>query len=87
MRPVALPPPPPANSSTDAKLKWCIEAITKIATASKADDPNAYADAYAIANITEQRTLDVASGTLADVRKVLGTFLQDHKKRGSKRTE
>lgn len=87
MRPVALPPRPPANASTDAKLLWCMEAINKIATASKADDPNAYADAYTIDNITEQRTLDVASGTLADVRKVLGTFLQDHKKRGSKRTE
>lgn len=86
MRPVALPPRPPPSATADAKLKWCMDVLEKIATASKADDPNVYADAYVLTDITEQRTLDGASGTLADVRNVLGTFLQDHKKRGSKRT-
>jgi hypothetical protein len=37
---------------------------------------------YQISNLTPQRTLDAAAGTLADVRAVLGTLITDNKTSG-----
>lgn len=39
-------------------------------------------DGYAVTNVTEQRTLDGAAGTLADVRSVLATLIADLKENG-----
>lgn len=94
MRQVFLRPMPP-NATDSQKLDWCIQMISEIARASQDADPNKYADGYTITNLTETRTLDANAGTLADLaaaqaaidatRDVLLTFIQDHKKRGSKR--
>lgn len=95
MRPIAVDPLPPAATDKQ-KLDWCVRMISQIARASQDADPNKYADAYSISNLTETRTLDADAGTLANLaaaeaainetRDVLLTFIQDHKKRGSKRT-
>lgn len=85
---------PPMNGTADQKLDWCIRAIQALAQASYGDDPNVYADAYTMTNLTETRTLDANCGVLANLaaaqaaidatRDVLLTFIQDHKQRGSK---
>lgn len=85
MRPVSLVPLP-GGATAEQKLAWCIDAIQKIALASRTDDPNKAADEFTVTNGSEQRTLDVGSGTLADVRAVLGTFLTTLQKRGSRRS-
>ncbi len=95
MRPVALLPMPP-NASDAQKIDWLVRMVTDIARASQDADPNRYADAYALANLTETRTLDANAGALADLaaaqsaidatRDVLMTFIRDHQTRGQKRT-
>jgi hypothetical protein len=71
--------------SADQKLNWCIEAIIKIANASRENDPNVYADGFTMENATTTRTMDADTATTAQVADVLATFINDHKNRGSKR--
>lgn len=85
---------PPINGTADQKLDWCIKSIQALAQATYADDPNVYADAFSMTNLTETRALDANCGVLANLsaaqaaidatRDVLLTFIQDHKQRGSK---
>lgn len=92
MKRVSLGPPP--ATSVEAKLDWCIRAIQEIARASNEADPNTYADSYTVTNVTETRSLNANAGVLANLaaaqaaidatRDVLLTFIQDHKRRGSK---
>ena len=85
MRPVQIAPIA-SNASADAKLKWCIDAISAIARASQVDDPNKAADGFSLTNQTDSRSLDCTGATLAQLRQVVGTFLSDLKQRGAKRT-
>jgi hypothetical protein len=71
--------------STEAKLDWCIEHIKRLTQASHADDPNKVADGFTVTNLTENRSLNVATATTAQVAQVLGTLLDDLHKRGAKR--
>lgn len=81
MRPVHLGPVP---ADAKDKLEWCVAAIQTIARASQVADPNAIADSFTVLNVTETRTLDADSTTLAEVADVLCTWLRDLKRRGQK---
>jgi hypothetical protein len=83
MRPIVLSPVPP---TAEAQIKWLIDAVQQIARASREADPNSYADGFTLSNVTNTRTLNADTATLAQVADVLGTFISDHKSRGSKRT-
>lgn len=73
-------------ASPEEKINWCVKAIQQIARASHDNDPNVYADGFTFSNVTETRTLDADSTTLAEVADVLATWIGDHKTRGAKRT-
>lgn len=81
MRPVNLGPVPRDSA---AKLDWCVRAIQQIASASQTADPNQVADGFALTNVTETRVLNADTATLSQICDVVGTFLQDLKRRGSK---
>ena len=83
MRPVRLGPVPPDPAG---KLDWCVKALQEIALASRDADPNSYADSFVFTNVTDDRTLNCDSTTLAELADVVATFIQDHKSRGQKRT-
>ena len=42
-------------------------------------------DGFTVTNVTETRTLDAATATLADLRNFVGTLVQDVKRRGANR--
>lgn len=86
MRPVSLAGRPAPNASTEAKVDWCLKMIEAIALASQVENPNVAADQFALSNVTASRTLDADTATTAQIADVLGTFLQDLKRRGAKRT-
>jgi hypothetical protein len=81
MKPVTLGTPP---ADDKGKLDWCVDAIRKIALASKTYDPNVYADGFTLTNITEDRVLDCDSTSTAELADVLATFIRDHQRRGAK---
>lgn len=81
MRAVHLGPVP---RDAGAKLDWCVRAIQQIASASQAADPNQAADAFTLDNVTASRSLDADTATTAQLADVVGTFLQDLKRRGGK---
>jgi hypothetical protein len=83
MRPIVLSPVP---QTAEMQLKWLLDAVQQIARASREADPNSYADGFTLSNVTNTRTLNADTATLAQVADVLGTFISDHKSRGSKRT-
>jgi methylphosphotriester-DNA--protein-cysteine methyltransferase len=75
----------------DGKVEWIIRALRNIENASNETDVFNIADAFTLSNVTSTRTLDADTTAspietvvqmLADV---LGTFISDLKKRGSKR--
>jgi len=84
MKPVSLGNPP--HTSLEAKVDWCISALQQIQRASRDADPGKIFDQFTITNLTEDRTLDADSTTLAEVADVLGTVIKDFKSRGSKRS-
>lgn len=81
MRPVTLGPVP--RDAAD-KLDWCIRAIQQIAAASQTADPNQAADSYTITNLTVSRSFNADTVTTAQLADIVGTFLQDLKRRGVK---
>lgn len=76
---------PPFGGTDSQKLDWCIKAIQELSLCSKVENPNHVADAYTPSNVTNTRSFDADSTTLAEVADVLGTFIQDLKNRGTKR--
>lgn len=64
---------------------WIMEALREIERAS-AEENYSVTDAFTVLNLGDPvRTLDVATATATDVAKVLGTLLQDMKRRGATR--
>lgn len=79
MRPVSLGQPLNNNDFN----QWALEALREIERASY-EDIAEVADAYTISDgIPETRTLNVTSPTTANLAAVLGTLLNDLKKRGT----
>lgn len=83
MRRVVLGSPPndPAAFKT-----WAIAAFREIELASY-EDTLTVADDLTVSNVSDLRTFDASTATLADVRNFLATFISDMKKRGMKRTQ
>lgn len=77
---------PPRGGDQKSFNDWVAKCMAEIAQASS-EAAETVADSYTIANLTELRTLDCATATLGDVRNVLGTFLNDLKKRGVNRAD
>ncbi len=84
MRKLALGQPP-TNASLEDRVKWIERAIQKISQASHDIDVFDIADKFVITNLTEDRTIDVNSTSLAELADIVGTLISDMKKRGAKR--
>lgn len=75
------------DTTEQAFRDWVQQCMAEIERASY-DDIVIVANDYTLTNnSTKQRTLDATAGTLADVRLVLSTFIDDIKKRGMKRSQ
>lgn len=82
MRPVTLLGKPAGNAPVDAQIRWLMDAVSKLADASR-QEGSTLADGYALTlQPTPNRTLDATAATLAQVRGVLATFLADMQRRG-----
>ena len=79
MRPLALPPPPPATSPFE---QWVINAIIEIDRASQSDMAEIF-DSYSSNSVpTANRILNVSAPSLANLSEVLATLIEDHRGRG-----
>lgn len=67
-------------------MDWAKQAFADIERASQ-DDIAIIAKDFTVTNHTATRTLDAATATLADVRNVFCTFIEDMQKRGMKRSQ
>lgn len=72
------------NSMEDKDvLEWARKAIVELERSDRERaDIAMIAQDYTLTNYTELRTLDGTAGTLADVRNVICTFIDDIKRRG-----
>lgn len=84
MRPVALGKP--AIKELEAWKKWAEQCFAELERASQEDVAAVAAD-FTVTNLTELRSFDASTATLADVCNVLGTLLEDLQNRGSKRSQ
>ncbi len=84
MRPVTLGAP--RGASDKEKLDWCVRSLQEISRATREADPNVAADGFDTSNVTETRSFDADTVTLAVLADVVGTFIEDLKRRGQKRT-
>lgn len=84
MRKFAFPAPPFAFAQ-DPKLAWMVNAIREVSNASHDQITEEIADAYTVTNLTESRTLDCDTATVAELADVVGTLILDMQKRGVKR--
>lgn len=83
MRKLALPGSPLAGQ----ELQWLMNAVRDIEQASE-EDVAIIADNFTVNNlVTQTRTLDASTATLADLVAVFATFLTDIKKRGANRVQ
>lgn len=83
MRPVSFTSNPPDD--TKGKLDWIIEALREIERASN-EEAQEVADRFTITNLaTPVKTLDATTLDASDVASVLGTFINDMKRRGPNR--
>lgn len=85
MRRLALGSPPP-GASAEQKIDWLITAVKQIERASHEVTAETAADSFAPSNVTETRTFDADTVTLAGLADVVGTLVNDLKRRGQKRT-
>lgn len=76
----------PMGQSVEAKLTWIIGCLREIEEASNIDPLKETVISYEPTNVTETRTFDANTATLAVVADVLGTVLLDIQKGGPKRT-
>lgn len=74
-------------SEPAAAVAWLEMAIREIERAS-VEEAQEIADKFTVQNlVTKTYTLNVATATTADIAAVLGTFLEDMKRRGPSRAE
>lgn len=66
--------------------QWATECFRQIESATAEDIEAVVADFTVTGTLTELRTIDAGTATLAQVRDVLCTLISDIKKRGQKRT-
>lgn len=85
MRPISLGRPNVISDETSFRT-WVMQCMAEIERASY-DDLVAIANDFTVSNHTRTRTLDAATGTLADVKDVLCTFIEDLQNRGMKRSQ
>lgn len=65
-------------------IEWIVQALHEIERASFEELPGEVFDQFVITNLAAPvRTLDVSTATTADIAAVLGTLIQDMKKRGA----
>lgn len=76
MRPFRCPP------ISDAKSIQA--ALAEIERASYAERMVTVAQAFTVSNVTETRTLDASTATLADLRNFVGTLVLDMQRGGQK---
>lgn len=72
------------GDSVEAKVDWCVSALRKIESASHDVDVFDIANNFATENVTQARTLDADAVDVAELADIVGTLLDDLKKRGSK---
>lgn len=83
MRPMAFSPPP-MRQQMGTFEQWVIKSFQEVSAASHEQVTEEIADSFTLSNVTETRTLDPTTATVADVANVLGTFLQDMQRRAVK---
>ena len=79
MRPFTLGTPP-VDQGNEAKIDWIIQSLQEIERASQVNNDILF-DAFDLSNVTEVRSLDADSTTLAEVADLLGTLIADFKDR------
>lgn len=84
MRRLALGSPPP-GASPEQKIDWCITAIKQIERASYEIEATTASDSFDPSNVTETRAFDADTVNVAGLADVLGTLINDLKRRGQKR--
>jgi len=81
-----LPTPPRLDEDERRWRLYILECMRELQRASEVAGDK-IADEFGFAGVlTEARTLPAATGSLAEVRNVLGTLIRDQKKRGKKGT-
>lgn len=79
MRPVNLGTPP-INADTETKLDWVIQSLQEIERASQQQN-EAFFDEFTADNVTESRSFDADTATVAQLSDVVGTLIDDIKNR------
>lgn len=76
----------PQAQDDETFRKWVMQAMAEIERASH-EDLQAVAQAFTVTGFTDLRTLDAGTSTGANTRNFLCTFINDLKRRGSKRNQ
>ncbi len=84
MKALSLPPAPRPDVDDKQWRTWVLACFQEIERASQVSSERMMDDFAYSGTITESRTLPAATGSLAEVRNVLGTFIKDVKRRGKK---
>lgn len=85
MRKVSIGSPSFSIATQPAPIQYLMAAVRELAEASHDQITEEIADAYTVTNLTETRSLDCDTATLAQLCDVVGTLINDMKKRGVKR--
>jgi hypothetical protein len=80
MRPLNLPPAPPATTPFE---QWVRDVLLEIERASQEADPGEIADNFEISgSLTKTRSINVSAPTAANAANVIATLIDDLKSRG-----
>lgn len=79
-----LPQPPPLDVDERRFRQWVIECIRELTRAAAQNTEKMFDEFSNTGVVTESRILPAATGSLAEVRNVVGTLLRDVKRRGKK---
>lgn len=85
MRSLLFGAKPHPTATVEEKIEWIMRALTEVQNASNEPDALDIAQNYTVDNVTTTRTYDANSTDADELADVLGTFLQDLRKRGPKR--
>lgn len=85
LRPLIFPPVPSPAASTEQKVDYLMTCMIEIQRWSHGTGPAEIAREYTVSNLTEDRSYDANSTSTAELADVLGTFLLDLNRGGSKR--